>query len=676
MAKTYAPIDPQYEPPNLAGISKIKDDLAINKVMRIFNDYESMRQYTAGGITINLKSRWDELYKLYMSVRDEQFHNYLGQAQIFVPVTRRAINIIESEASNALFSRNDYFSIESVGSSTQTFDMKQHSFNVLKHFSDTEGYISSFELALKQELIYGVTATRVQFRVDSFENIERQLVIQPLKDEFTGEELVDPETGEPKVKSSIVMNRVTVDLKRPYIEAIDIYRLYINPLSNNPEKEDIVYRNAMSRDAILCKMEEGVYNKDAVKELLKQTPLQFATTPTTGADGQGKATLIPLISSDKENDLYEVLQFEGLFIDAPDSERENGDTVRAAQFFIDIGNRNTVLRCQENPLVGQYKTFCLCNYDSMIGEFYTDGIIDPIKGIQYEINDKENQSIDAVSFDLNAPFEVTRSSGLTDVDILQIYNVPHKALFVRERDSIRKIQAPVNVQHLSMEVTRLLGYVDNVTGSTSLAGGAPTGTQADRSGKALALLQNQTRSQFSRLIRKFERNIIENTLQKAWSMTMQYSDEDVAMKIKNDVDNQQINVLMKPSEILGEYIVRVSGGSEYLKEKEMRDGMIEFVSILGMNDTFMSQIDPVPLLKTIAKASPYDMSDFINPESMYQKQREQIQQLTQSVQQSADQLKMFGSEVQRLQSALKVKQTENESPKGEYMSNMGAMGGQ
>ena len=658
MAKQYLLIDPEYVPPNIAGKSEELDRLARTKVLRRFQDYQQMRNITAGGKVTNLKRRWDELYKLYMSVRDESAHNYLGQAQIFVPVTRRAVNIIESEASNALFGRDDYFSVEaSMGDLVQQMDMTDHAYNVLKHYSDTEDYISPFELALKQNLIYGATATRVTFKVAHLENIQRTVEMVPITDEITKQPLVDEE-GKPKTRTIFNMQRVVTELKRPKVEAIDIYKLFINPVINNPEDDDIVYQNMMSRTKLLEYADTGVYDKKAVYDLLKQAPSQFADQTQTN-DGMGKASLIQLVTQDRESNKYEILQYEGWFVPDPKSPNPD-DPPRPRQFFIDIGNRNIVLRCQENPLIGQYKTFSLCNYDSMIGEFYTDGVIDPIKGIQYEINDKENQSIDAVSFDLNAPFEVVRSAGLTDVDIMQVYNVPHKALFVRERDSIRKIQAPVNVSHLSMEVTRLLGYVDNVTGSTSLAAGAPTGTQADRSGKALGLLQNQTRSQFSRLIRKFERMILEKTLQKCWKMIMQYSDEDIAMKIE-DEDGNKINQLLSPAEIIGEYTVKVSGGSEYLKESEMRDSMLQFMSVLGMNDVFMSQIDPVPLLKSIAEASPYDMSGFINPNNLYQKQKTQIDQLTQAVQQSTDQLKIYGNEIVRLQGALKQTQKANDA---------------
>lgn len=412
----------------------------------------------------------------------------------------------------------------------------------------------------------------------------------------------------------------------------------------------------MSAQKLLEMAEDGVYDKNAVNRLLKKKPTAYnQAIEYTSSNGDGKTYVGDARKGHKEFEQYEVLRFQGLFTE----EDELRKIKKKREFWIDIGERTEVLRIQENPLLGNDKTFCLANYDSMISEFATDGVIAPIKSLNYEINDKENQSLDAVSFDLNAPFEVVKSSGLIDSDIEEIYEVPHKALWVRERNSIQKVRGDFNVGHVNAEIVRLTTTSDNIAGSTSLAAGAPTGTQADRSGKALSILQDQTRSQFSKFIRKFERRFLQRSLQKLWKMIMQFSDDQIEIELFGEEENEEGEVVktvtpfnQKVSEIIGQFNIKVTGGSQYLKERDMRDSILEFISVASTNDVFMQMLDPEEALLDIAKASPHDMTKYVDPNNLYQQQKQQIQQLTQMLEQANEQLKLYGGELKRVNSEL------------------------
>lgn len=639
--------DPEITPKNVAGRTKKLDTKARNHVIKTYERYDSMRNITQGGLNYNVTARWDELYRLYMAIRNDDDHDYQGSARVFMPVIRRAINVLDAESSNALFSKDAYFSSVPIGDDPENRDMARRCYAILKYYSDKEGYVEEYELAKKQCFIYGCTAGEVTYWRESYSNLTRKKETVDVIDDRTGDTLYNNK-GEAETRDEYNIFKVDTTVHHPQILVRDIYRLYIDINSHDPEKKDLLYRDAMSAQKLLEMVEDGVYNRTAVTELLKMMPTGSASeSESTNNSGQGK-TVVSDNRGAADAELYDVFRFQGLFTEKD----ETGKVVKREQYWIDVGERKQVLRIQKNPLLSKEKTFVLTNYDSMISEFYTDGVANPIKSLQYEINDKECQSLDGVGYDLNAPFEVLKSSGLDDVDIEAIYEEPHKALFVREKNSIRKVVAQFNVSHLNMELTRLNQFVDNVTGSVSALAGTPTGTQADRSGKAISLLQNQTKSQFSRFIRKFERNFLQRSLQKLWGLMVQFSDDEVEIELFDDKGVAKSPYNQKVNEIIGQFNIRVTGGSQYIKERDYRDAMLEFVSVISLNDMFMQMLDPAPLLQEIAKSSPYDLSRFVNPDNLYQKQKQQIDELTQLMNQANDQLKMYGGEIKRLSGEL------------------------
>lgn len=620
--------NPDLVPDNYAGNEDVAKKAKM-MVIDLLEAYDNQRNILQGNQQINITARWDELYRIYRAIYDVTDHNYDGNANVMFPVARRSVNIIESEASNALFSRDDYFSVEAEGNDPDNVDMARRAFQILKYYSDNEGYVDEYELANKQCLIYGCTAVENRLQKDEYKGMYRALKEVPELDEQTGQPKIDLNTQKPMTRKEYKIIEETGVIERPRIEALDIYRLYINMFSNDPEKEDIIYRDSISSQTLIKLAEQGVYNADAVSELIK-SPSTWDKKPfgRTAQDGAGKTVVSEAQNQNQKTDNYEVLRFQGLFTI---EDEEKGERLQK-QFWIDIGERKHVLRVQENPLLGGFKTFSLVNYDSMISEFYTDGVIDPIKAIQYEIDDKENQSLDGVSNALNAPVLMLKSAGIKRTDVSESRYIPHKIIETRDMNALQKQVVPINLGHLNSELQRLNSIADNVTGAVSATAGIPTGTQADRSGKALGILQGQARSQFSKFIRKVERRLIERSLNKMWQIIMQFVDDSIEIELLGE-NGEKSTWAQRVPEIVGKFNIRVRGGSEYLKEKDNRESMLEFMSVLGMNEAFMQAIDPIDLLKDIAKASPRDYSKYIKPDNLYQKQRSQIQQLTQLVEQ-------------------------------------------
>ena len=633
-----------------------KNDIAkraVEHVMEIFEKYRDDRRYRRGGIYVDETREWDKLYRNYRCIYVKYDHNYDGEAEIFTPELRKAVNVIESEAGNALFGRDDYFSVEPMASDDETIEMSREAYGTLKYYSDMEDFVYNFELAKKQCLIYGHTWVETVYDKSKVTGPYRMKIEEPQLDPQTGEPYLDPQTGEPIINTRYEIVQIDEDKPTIRIEVRDVYRMYINHLANDPEKDDIIYRDAMSSQKLLELAEREVYNKEAVMKMIKGQPVYggVATQDIDGS-GEGKTFIEELRTNQKgqasSTDTYEVLRFQGLFTTLDET---SGKKIKK-QFWIDIGERTHCLRCTESPVIGNYKTFSGTNYDSMNEEFYSDGPMRPYLKTQSQMNDKENQSVDGLTFNLNAPVLVPTGSRLKASDFIQARKQPNKVLFTQSPDKVVKMLMDIPLQHLNAEQIRLTNMIQSGTGATSLASGSPTGTQVDRSGKAVGTLLQQSRSQFSKFLRKFEKRLIQRSLQKGWDIIIQFFDDEIVIPVQGD-DGKFSSKMQRPSEIIGRFRIRVSSGSQHIKEKEHRDSILELLSVAGMSDQFMQSLDTVPMLQDIAMSLSPRLAKYINPDNIINQQQQQIQQLQQQLQDMGVQSQKMFNEAKRLEGELK-----------------------
>lgn len=630
--------------------SKKVAEKAVNHVLNVFEKYKRLRVFNRGGETVDLSKEWDVRYRIYKAIYSKHDHSYNGTAEVFNPELRKSVNVIDSEASNALFGREDYFSVEDMGGTQESLEMSREAFGVLKYYSDMEDYVYNFDLAKKQAFIYDSTWTEVVYDKNKVTGVYRQKVDEPVTDPESGEPLED-ENGEPVIQSEFKIVKIDEDKPTVRVEVRDIYRMYVNHLSDDPEKDDIVYRDAMAPQRLIELSERGVYNQAAVRRMLSEEPKYGDRIDVDDSDtGFGKTFMDSVSMHDDKTDQlpYEVLRFQGLFT----TQDENSGVKLRRQFWIDIGEREHCLRCMVSPHVGGFKTFSGCNYDSMVGEFNSDSVISPYQKLQFQMNDKENQSLDGLTFNLNAPVEVMAGSGIKASDLIRARKQPNVALFSKVKDAVKKVQVDVPLNHLNNEMLRIQSMIQAGTGATSLASGAPTGTQVDRSGKALGTLLDQTRSQFSRFIRKFEKRMIERSLQKSWDIIIQFFDDEILIPIQGP-DGVVNSKYQSPAEIVGQHKISVSTGSQYLKEREYRESMMELLSIAGMSDKFMESLDVVPMLQEIAMSLSPKLARFVNPDNLVNKQAQLIKQLEDALNQVGEQNKDLFAEAKRLQGELK-----------------------
>ena len=638
---------------------------ALSHVVDIYKKLSRIRRYTRGGVSVDIAAEWDKRYRAYKCIYVTADHSYNGEARVFNPALRKAVNTIESEASNALFSRDDYFSIDAQGMDPANDDMASRAFGVIKYYSDNESYVNQYELAIKQALIYDSTCVENMVIKNNISGVFRRIENVPVRDPQSGEPLIDND-GNVVMKKVSNIYKYDENVQSSKIEVRDIYRMYFDHRLNNPEDGDMIYRDSISSQDLLRMAELGVYNKTSVEEMLKGGSNYSNSIDNDYQEvGSGKTFITDNENLNKlggEGPFYEVLRFQGLFTIR---DEDSGQRIRQ-EFWIDIGERSQVLRCMPNPLIGNYKTFSVCNYDTMPFEFYSDSVLSPYLSLQHALNDKENQSLDALTFNLNAPFEVVSGAKIKQSDLTRSRKTPNMLLEVQKAGSISKLTVETPVNHLNMEMSRMDAQIAQGTGATSLASGSPTGTQVDRSGKALGTLLAQTRSQFSKFVRKVERDLIQKSLQKSLNLIVQFFDSPIEIELDGEAGVSLQS--QSPAEIYGRFNIKVSAGSEYLKEKDDLDSLLQFMSIAGMNDQFMAMLDKASILKAIAKKMPGNFERFIDEKNALSQMQAQIEQLNGALQQQQGTLQSAMTENKRLVGV--VKQTDKAAQASPSLNDM------
>jgi len=673
--------DPRVVAPNEAGNVKV-NTLALKKVEDVFTRFENMRIYTKGGESYDLIYRLDKLFRMYSLIRRSSDHSYKGNAKIFMPIARKAVNTTESSVTGALLGRDEYFSveIEDINDAIRK-EMSDKAFQVLMSYSNDEKIPSQLRLAIKQCLIYGYTVVETVFSKEEFTQMFRKIEDKPVLAKDGSPAFVQM-IGDPNTMVPVPPTRTTkfieqrIVMEKPRIEARDIYKMYFNLFINDPEQDDIIYLDGMSAQDLLIAAEQGIYNKEAVKKLIQGQ----GTYNSSSRDGSDRSeTYIGNNSDDKGvTRLFSIKRFQGLF---SSEDQSGGDTIHY-QYFIDIGEDREVLQVRKNRLISQSKTFSFATWDIMLNEFCSDGVIDPIMAINLEINDKENQSLDAVTFQNLSPWLKDRKSNIKPSDVALATRKAHHMIETNSMDGLKKMQVASDVTHVNLEIERLTTTANKMAGSMNTASGSPSGTSADRSGKALQTLISRGDAQNSSFIIQFEKTLMQPALQKMWDMIVLFSNDekviDVMVNDKKTGEKKKINVI----EIGGRGIIKVSGGSHALKERQIRDEILEFVSILQSNDKFMEMADVVPILQDLARFSNQDMSKYVNPENLYNKLMGMINQLQGVLGQQGSTMETMNTEISRLRGELsQTARTNMQNPapedlKKEILAGMPAQGGQ
>lgn len=164
----------------------------------------------------------------------------------------------------------------------------------------------------------------------------------------------------------------------------------------------------------------------------------------------------------------------------------DGDGIAEEGVLMTILDQKRIIRCELNPLWHNEYPYISSNTFRRPNEFLGQGLLDATRKIQYEINDKRNQSLDYGSMALNASWIVGDGAGLEDS---QIRMSQHGVLRVRDKNQIETMKFPAELMQLAEQANAIMeSNMREATGATRSVAGLQQGGP------------RQTASQFAQLL--------------------------------------------------------------------------------------------------------------------------------------------------------------------------------
>lgn len=263
-----------------------------------------------------------------------------------------------------------------------------------------------------------------------------------------------------------MLYEVKDDYEGPVSYSKDIFDVYPDPMCDSVESARFIIDREVKHIDDLKELEkQGIYknlaevekNKDGSDNYISQLDRQRFTN-TYGS---------PTAPTFKNT--HEVLEYWGRFTD---NDGETYDIICA------IADRNVIIRWEENPYVmtdrgADYpyaiKPFILFRMEINPHELYGSGVIDQIKSLQYEMNDRRNQYTDGLKMAASPVYQVV-TGGVENLDDLAMG--PGEVVEVLMMNAITPIQkdtsflmAVQDLQMLEQNIRDAIGVHETMSGT-------------------------------------------------------------------------------------------------------------------------------------------------------------------------------------------------------------------
>jgi hypothetical protein len=248
-----------------------------------------------------------------------------------------------------------------------------------------------------------------------------------------------------------------------------------------------------------------------------------------------------------------------------------------------------VLRDEPNPYHHKKKPFVVLHDQIDDQSIYGIGEIEPIEGLQNEMNTLRNMRMDVNTMSLNPAF-IVRAGSVQDLDAIQL-RPGYKIVVQGGADSIRPVEMPTPPATSYREEDSIKSDLQTVTGVSDYSRGTEA-TQMNQTATGISLIQDAANQRFNAKLQN-----VEAALQQMAGMIrdlyMQFAPESLILRIteKDGFSFKEIT----PEEIKGEFDILIEAGSTSPSNKmQERNEEMNKYNILSVNPLF--QQSPKALL--------------------------------------------------------------------------------
>jgi len=478
-----------------------------------------------------MEEEWERFYNMW-SVKHDENHNYRGRSQLYVPEVRKNVESQSRQITESAFPTNNYLTC--VPGKTGTRMGSELQLNIRKWQIHQAGLRIKFQVYARQSCLYGTSPVYVPWRKQT-ETVFRRLLSKN-KTLKIGREEVDIFNG-PDFVVKDLFKWYTFNPKKPDILEDGCFEIQVLTESEIKNRKDLFG---------LDKMLQGSSDAYSMTELerdvrrMEDMGLQLTTTGSTG--------IATINNNEASIDSTYISALIFTKINLPEATESGEDPNKPIPVLIEIINNEHVGIIKRNPfwhqrppyLAGKY---ILPNPD----EFYGQGIPKAIQYMQYEINSKSEQCMDAGTYALNPitiidPGLASQTSEFNMEPGAQWFCDPKAVKFGNMPDT-----TATGYQAISLIRSQMQEYSDRAPAlPPQLLGKSRTATQSNIVNSAVQV-DNKT-------FQLTDETLVLNPLMEMWeSLTDQNIEEDQVIMIMGNQSKQWRRVLVPKNASLGQY---------------------------------------------------------------------------------------------------------------------------
>lgn len=490
-------LNPEYSPP-----VSTKEERALKHVQKFMDE---SRRYVRP-----FHEKFSKIFEEYLVSRTHT-RNPLTRAQLrpayaFIITESYLPHLIE-----AFFADKPYINV--LGRDQQDMMFEQQIQEYISYQLDRMGVIEKFSIFFKDLLLYGTAVAKLRWNYQTknvlFEQDGKKYYYeQPEKDE-------------------------------PEIEPIPIWDFFPDPAASTPGCVDSMYgcvhRLYRSFEELKAKEKKkdalgneiGIYSNLEKLQQDKDSEKAYQPTGDSSKDYFRRDAALDLEPDIKRKNKIELWEYWGKFCPKDDG--------KEYEYVITIADGKTVIRCDANPLDGNYKPFLAgVNYPTP-GEFFGVGEIEPVWSMIKEAAALRNARLDTVNQAVNRMWLVDRTAG---INTRNLYTRAGGIILANDINGIKPLDPPEVVGSAFREITELDYGIQQAVALPNPGGqGGQYAPGFSRTAEGIKFLSSLTTTRLGLKIRLIANMVINRLATRLMMLNRQFLTDDVYFRVTNDQQN-------------------------------------------------------------------------------------------------------------------------------------------
>lgn len=451
----------------------------------------------------SFETLWDEIYRLY-------FGQAVGakvptRAKLFVPIVFQVIEAAVPKVINTLFNGEEFFDVVPTVASDEPIGISIK--KLLTYQLGQSDVFIKFVDFTKQLLLYGTSYMFVFWKVRRQWTWTR--VPKQVQKSFFGFKLGATTEWEDLKEYKVVE-------KRPEFDVLDILDVFPDPDAKNDKAgyngKAIWVRSFIDLDE-LKELASGPYPvyTNVVEANIKGDSQTY--TDSRRSRFSARNTSAPMAKNQ-----VELLTRWGLY-------DLDGDGIREETQIV-IANRKQIIRCKANPFHHQKRPVLRTPCFPVPGEWFGIGLVEPVIGLQHEVNTLRRQRIDNINIVINRMWKVNSTA---DVELDTLISSPNGIVITDDMNAVEALNTPEITGSNMQESQIAMQDIENTTISKA-AQGTQTNGALGRTASGAKLLVSQALDKFVLVVRLIEEFALKRTLRMYHQLNIQMIDDDQTLR--------------------------------------------------------------------------------------------------------------------------------------------------